>query len=205
MIKSSHSLWGRLFFNNYARIKLNKQFQNIHFVGSIEDNGLPTLIISNHFSWWDGFIQIMLNKKILQRQFHVMMLEEQLRKFMLLTKYGAFSVQKNSRSIIESLNYSIDLLNDSKNLLLLFPQGEIQSLYTDEFKFETGLQYILSNKKTDIQLIFNINLIDYFSDKRPSLTIYFKKYELTKSDKLQDIEADFNHFAQACKIQQKGA
>lgn len=205
MIKSDHTLLGRLFFNNYARIKLNQQFQGIHFVGKIEDDGLPTLIISNHFSWWDGFIQILLNKKIFKRQFHVMMLEEQLRKFILLTKYGAFSVQKNSRSIIESLNYSVDLLNDDKNLLLLFPQGEIQSIYTDYFKFETGLQYILNNKKTDIQLIFNINLIDYFSDSKPSLTIYFKRYTLEKSSSLSDIETDFNHFAQQCKLQQKGA
>ena len=204
MIKSNHTLLGRLFFNTFARIKLNQQFENIHFVGKIEDNGLPTLIISNHFSWWDGFIQILLNNRILHRQFHVMMLEEQLRKFMLLTKYGAFSVQKNSRSIIESLNYSVDLLNDNKNLLLLFPQGEIQSIYTDYFKFENGLQYILRNKKTDIQLIFNINLIDYFSEQKPSLTLYYKQYKLQKNVDLLEIEADFNHFAQECKLNQKG-
>ena len=134
-----------------------------------------------------------------------MMLEEQLRKFMLLTKYGAFSVQKNSRSVLESLNYTIDLLSNRNNLVLLFPQGEIQSIYTDYFKLENGLQYILANKKTDIQLIFNINLIDYFSDQKPSLTVYFKKYALQKNDSLKDIEADFNHFAQQCKLQQKGS
>jgi hypothetical protein len=88
---------------------------------------------------------------------------------------------------------------------LLFPQGEIQSIYTDYFKFENGLKYILANKKTDIQLIFNINLVDYFSDQKPSLTVYFKKYDLQKSKSLKDIEADFNHFAQQCKLQQKGS
>jgi 1-acyl-sn-glycerol-3-phosphate acyltransferase len=203
MIKSNHTFLGRLFFNCYAHLKLNRQFRTIHFVGKIEDNGFPTLIISNHFSWWDGFIQILLNRRILNRQFHVMMLEEQLRKFMLLTKYGAFSVQKNSRSVIESLNYSVDLLNDNKNLLLLFPQGEIQSLYTDYYKFETGLQYILRNKKSEIQLIFNINLIDYFSDKKPALSVYFKKYELQKNSSLTDIEEEFNRFAMHCKSEQK--
>jgi len=202
MIKANHSYFGEIFFKYYSRIKLKNHFHAIRFVGEIEDLGQPILVISNHFSWWDGFIQLQLNNHLFKRKFHVMMLEEQLKKFKILNKGGAFSVQKNSRDIINSLNYSVDLLSDKNNLLLLFPQGEIQSLYTDNFVFGNGLNYLLKNKKTDIQLIFNINLVDYFSDSKPTLTIYFKEYIYNCNTNLQEIESEFNNFAVDCKSNQ---
>jgi len=203
MIKANHSFLGKLFFSIYSLVKLKQQFQQILFKGEFEDKGLPVLIIANHFSWWDGFIQLQINERFLRRKFHVIMLEEQLEKFMILNKAGAYSVQKNSRKIIESLQYTVDLLSDNKNVVLLFPQGEIQSLYTQEFKFESGLEYILKNKQKDIQFIFNVNLVDYFSYKKPTLSVYFKNYNPQLPMNLQTIETDFNDFATECKLQQK--
>ena len=203
MIKANHSYLGVLFFKYYSKIKLKNHFQDIRFVGDIEDLGKPILVISNHFSWWDGFIQLQLNNLLFKRKFHVMMLEEQLEKFKILNKCGAYSVQKNSRDILNSLNYSVDLLNDNNNLLLIFPQGEIQSLYTDNFIFGTGLNYLLKNRKTDFQLIFNINLVDYFSESKPTLTIYFKEFIYSSNTNLQEIESDFNIFSVDCKSKQR--
>jgi len=203
MIKANHTFWGEMFFKYYSKFKLENHFNTIRFLGDIEDLNQPILIISNHFSWWDGFIQLQLNNKFLKRKFHVMMLEEQLNKFMILNKGGAFSVQKNSRDIINSLNYSVEVLSDKNNLLLMFPQGEIQSLYTDNYVFGNGLSYLLKNKKTAIQLIFNINLVDYFSESKPTLSIYFKKFEFRTDTDLSEIEVEFNAFADHCKSQQK--
>jgi len=194
---------GRIFFNFFSGFKLKKQFQKISFIGDFEDAGLPVLIIANHFSWWDGFIQLQLNNRFFKRRFHVMMLEEQLNKFRILNKVGAFSVQKKSRLIIESLIYSVEVLSDPKNVLLLFPQGEIQSLYTTDFHFETGLKYLLKNVETEIQLVFNVNLIDYFSNQKPELMVYFKTYMLRADSSLKCIELDFNLFVKECKLQQK--
>lgn len=202
MIKANHTYFGELFFKYYSKIKLEKHFHDIRFVGDIDDLNKAILIISNHFSWWDGFIQLQLNNRFFKRKFHVMMLEEQLNKFMILNKGGAFSVQKNSRDIINSLNYSVEILSKKENLLLMFPQGEIQSIYTDNYIFGTGLNYLLKNKKDDIQLIFNINLVDYFSESKPTLSIYFKKYIFESTSNLLEIEAAFNEFAGFCKTQQ---
>ena len=203
MIKANHSFWGQLFFNYYSKFKLRNHFHKINFIGDFKDAGLPILLIANHFSWWDGFIQLQLNSLFFKRKFHVMMLEKQLNKYMLLNKAGAFSVQKNTRDLINSLNYSLKLLNDPRNVLLLFPQGEIQSLYTTNFHFEKGLNYLLKNQITDIQLIFNINLIDYFSESKPCLTVYFKEYSFNINSSLKTIENDFNDFSCECKRKQK--
>ena len=201
MIKANHTYWGKLFFKYFAKIRLGSHFRSIEFIGSFDDRNLPILVISNHFTWWDGFIQLLLNEKFFHRKFHVMMLEEQLKRFMILNNGGCFSVKKNSREILESLQYSVDLLSDKQNIMLLFPQGELQSMHTDYFAFEAGLDYILKKRKNEIDIIFNVNLVDYFSFKKPGLSIYFKRY-LLKNNDLKQIEIDFNTYATECKLQQ---
>jgi len=203
MIKANHTYLGVHFFNFYARYRLKRNFQSIQLVGEMEPTDLPLLILSNHFSWWDGFIQLFLNQKVIHRKFHVMMLEQQLKKHLILKRTGAFSILKKSRESVESLHYSIDILKDNKNLLLLFPQGEIQSLYTQKFCFQSGVGYIIKNLKSNIQIIFNINLVDYFSDKKPHLSIYYKSYIVDYKSDINTIQNDFNTFAQSCMQNQK--
>jgi len=87
-------------------------------------------------------------------------------------------------------------------MLLIFPQGEIQSVYTDYFQFEKGIEYILKKSRPDLQLVFNVNLIDFFSDKKPSLWVHFTHFNHTGKN-LREIESAFNHFAENCKNNQK--
>lgn len=198
MIKANRTYLGVRFFDLYSKIQLKRYFRKVCINGNFEDNGKPLLLIANHFSWWDGFIQIWLNNKIFKRKFHVIMLEQQLREFMILNKGGAFSIKKNSRSIVESLDYTAGLLKQKENMLLIFPQGEIQTLYTHDFVFEKGVEYILKKLNGEVQVVFNVNLVDYFSYKKPALNIYFAQY--TPADKI-DIEAiqqDFTLFAHQC-------
>ncbi len=202
MIKAEHNWLGKMVCDFYSNHKMKAIFRKINIRGDIFDNGLPVLLIANHFTRWDGFIQYRLNQSLYRRKFHVMMLEQQLLRYSILRKGGAFSVRKNSREILQSLGYCSELLNDNNNLVLLFPQGKIESLYTDHFRFENGLEYIISHADNQIQIIFIFNLIDYFSDYKPTLTIYLKRYEYEKYVNLHDMEHDFNCFYHECKKQQ---
>lgn len=203
MIQSRHTYTGKLVCDFFSGYKLKRTFRSVNIKGNNNDDNLPVLMIANHFSWWDGFIQYHLNKNVFKRRFHVMMLEEQLSENMILNKGGAFSIRKNSKDVIRSLSYSLELLADKDNLVLIFPQGEIQSIYTDYFKFENGLSYLLKHLKNEIQLVFNINLIDFFSEKKPSLNIYYKEYKLSAGvSELKNIEKGFNDFYNECKALQ---
>lgn len=203
MIKANHTFTGQLISRFFAGYRLDKAFRHIYIVGDNLDNHLPVLMIANHFSWWDGFIQYRLNRQIYKRKLHVMMLEEQLSRHPILTQCGVFSIRKHSREIIESLNYCIELLEDKNNLVLLFPQGKIESIYTSSFIFEKGLSYIFKHLQNEVQLIFNVNLINYFSEKKPSLYIYYKRGILPPSLDIKYIEKDFNRFANTCKLIQE--
>jgi 1-acyl-sn-glycerol-3-phosphate acyltransferase len=203
MIKANHKNFWVWFSGHYSKYLLKFYFRNIRYIGDFEKTNLPVLIISNHFSWWDGFIQIQLNNKFYKRKFHFMMLENELRKSMVLTKIGAFSVMKRNRSSLESLRYALEILQNQQNMLLFFPQGRIQSIYRNEFTFEKGLvSFILENMKDRFQFVFNVNLIDYSAKRRPEISVYHKTYDLKVGAQPIDIETDFNQFARECMTKQ---
>jgi len=116
-----------------------------------------------------------LNVKVFKRKFHFMMLEDQLRKFWFFNYTGGFSVNKKSKSVLESLIYTSELLTDSDNLVLIFPQGEITTMHQQYINFENGVNRILKDKEK-YQLIFQVNLVDYFSAKKPGIYIYIEDY-----------------------------
>lgn len=199
MIKANYTWLGVTFFWFYSRYRLGRNFRNINLCGDFNDTGNPILVIGNHFSWWDGFIQIYLNESVLHRKFHVMMMEEELRRNMILNRTGAFSVKKSSRDIVESLRYCVELLKNPDNMVLIFPQGEIQTMHARNFAFERGVEYILRQLKTNnIDLIFNVNLTDYFSKSKPSLNIYYKNYALKSPANITQIEQDYNDYVREC-------
>lgn len=204
MIKANHSSFWVSFSNVYSKYLLKLFFRNIRFKGKYEETNLPVLIISNHFSWWDGFIQIQMNNKYFKRRFHFMMLENELHESMILTKIGAYSILKNSRSSIETLSYTVERLENPENLVLFFPQGKIQSIYTNKFNFEKGvINYILKKLESDFQLVFNVNLIDYSSYRRPEITVYHKTIKLDRNDSFCQIEERFNTYANECLTEQR--
>lgn len=199
MIRANHSKFVVKFSKYFTRILIGFFFSGVKYNGDYEDKGLPILMISNHFSFYDGFIQILLNLKVFKRRFNFMMLEKELRKNMILTKIGACSISKGRRSSIESLDYSVELLQEKENLFLFFPQGKIKSIYTREFTFEKGLlSYILENVKNDFQLVFNVNLINYGAKLRPDICVYYETQLITAETNAEDVEKAFNRFAKAC-------
>jgi 1-acyl-sn-glycerol-3-phosphate acyltransferase len=202
MIPASPNSFYTTFFSWYSSMLMKRHFRTISIHGNYTEREVPILLISNHFSWWDGFIQLYLNRRVFTKNFHVMMLEEQLLKHRFLSKCGAYSVQKKSKGILESMKYTIELLNHKRNLVLVFPQGKIESIYTFPFTFEKGIEHIIRRCSQEIQIIFNVNLVDYFSKNKPELSIYFEEYEQKQPITIELLEQHFNEFAKKCMTQQ---
>ena len=197
IIKARHHTIVYPFFKFYALCKIRRHFREVTVSGEFKEKGLPVLLISNHVSWWDGFWVMYLNIKLLHRRFYFMMLEEQLLKFSFFINCGGYSVRKGSRSVIESINYTIELLSDKKNLVMLFPQGSITSMHNQSFHFQKGLERILKAVKEKVQIIFLANLVDYFSSEKPSLFIYLQEYN-NLNNNIETIQEDYNLFYSGC-------
>jgi 1-acyl-sn-glycerol-3-phosphate acyltransferase len=197
IIKSKHNFIIYPYFRIYTILKIWKNFHKVVISGELIDKNLPVLLLSNHVSWWDGIWVMYLNIKYFNRKFHFMMLEDQIKKFRITNQVGGYSVKKGSRSIIETLRYTNEILSDKGNLVLIFPQGDIQSVYNGIIRFEKGVEKILRDNSGKIQVFLIANLVDYFSKEKPTLFIYFK--ELTTSEtSLDEIEKEYNTFYSFC-------
>lgn len=195
--KTTHNFFVYHFFQLYSLWRTKWNFSKTFINGTFNDRGLPVLVLSNHFSWWDGFWVVCLNYRVFGRRFHFMMLEEQLKKHMFFTKTGGFSIKKGSRSVIETLDYTAEILSDKRNLVLLFPQGEIRSMHTTDFEFETGIEHIIVRLKSNIHIVFLANILDYFSGSKPCLYMYFSEY--TGNDfSTSALQAEYNRFYSQC-------
>mgnify|MGYP001168786609 CR=1 FL=1 len=196
MIKALHHPFFYPFFRVYTRWKIRRCFSGVFIDGHYSENNLPVLMIVNHFSWWDGFWAEYLNLKLFRRKYHFMMLEKELRSNMFLNKTGGYSINRGSRSVIESLDYTASLLSDSGNIVLMFPQGKFESMHLRDFRFEKGVEYVLKKVKTPVQIIFVVNLIEYYSNQKPLLTIHFREYN-DPDRSSEALEREFNRFYSA--------
>lgn len=190
MVYPSHNKIVRLFFDFYTSWIINADFESFQVEGdlpSLADK--PLLIIANHFSWWDGFFQYQLNNTRYKKRFHVMMLEEQLSKRMFLTKLGVFGVKKGTRDAMTSLAFAAKILEKKENMLLIFPQGKIESMHECDFRFESGVERLIAKSK-NINVVFVATLVDYFSERKPTVINYLKLY----SPIGEDVASDYNKF-----------
>jgi len=203
IIKSRHRPFFTWFFRAYSIQMIRWHFRKVTIHGEFQDRGLPVMLIGNHFSWWDGFIANFLNIRVFHRKFHVMMLEEQLNSRMFLNKAGAYSIKRGSRSVVESMQYTVDLMSKAENLVVLYPQGVFESQYRSPVRFEKGVCTIATRVTNEVQLVFYVALVDYFSYRKPSLSVYLREVPLEIALAPESIESAYNTFLSECTWQQK--
>lgn len=180
------------FFRLYTKIALKMHFSRIVMEGDVADENKPVLVISNHSGWWDGFWIMHMNSLLFKRKFHFMMQEEQLRKNWFFMKTGGYPVKKGSRSILESISHTVRLLGEKNNMVLMFPQGKIESGHKTTLRFEKGIGRILPAIKTPVQVLFVACFTDYWSFKKPSVFIFLRNYKGT--GEYPGIESAYNSF-----------
>jgi len=176
MLKPRKNILIYRFFEHYVILKIKKRFSRVLLSGEFRDDRKPILLVANHNSWWDGLWASYVNTTLFGRKFHFMMLEDQLRKYPFFRYTGAYSVRKGSRDAYESFQYTLQLLRDPGNLVLLFPQGKLESLYVREFTFEKGADTIVRRVGEQIRVVMMATMVDYFSHVKPGLYIYLREY-----------------------------
>lgn len=196
MLTANHHRFIYPFFQYYTEYLLKRRFHSVQIFGDFEDRGLPVLLIANHIGWWDGFWAMHLMLKVLHRKFYFMMQEDQLLKYRFFNQTGAFSIRKSSREALQSLFYASSLLEEPSNMVLIYPQGQLHSLYNSDFHFQRGLGRLIGGREGKLHLILSANMIDYWDHPRPSLSTYIEEYQ--GAMKLEALEEGYNAFYQSC-------
>lgn len=202
MVRNRNNWFIFRFFSWYISNRISKHFYQINFNQVDIDPQKSILLIANHYSWWDGFLFFHLNKLLFKKKFHVMILEETILKHAFLKYVGSFSVSKGSKSIIETLRYAGNLLDDPQNLLLIFPQGKLFSNFVDNVIFEKGISKIVAFSKQKFQYIFAASFVEHFSQPKPSTFIYLKNDETANFASLADVISAYQkHYQQSKNVQ----
>ncbi|WP_454804097.1 lysophospholipid acyltransferase family protein [Mucilaginibacter phyllosphaerae] len=188
------------FFHNYILRIVQSNFQEVKFNAVAVDKDRSVLFLANHFSWWDGFLMYYLNQKVFKKRFHVMVIEETVQKVSFFKYMGAFSVSKNSRQMLASLDYAADLLCDPQNLVLIFPQGKLYSNFTGEVNFEKGLFKIMQKAAGKYQTVMAATFIEYLQYKKPTASVYLKADDMQVD--LESIQDAYQQHYQHAKQQQ---
>lgn len=192
----------RWFFAGYIKRAIKRNFRVINFNHIEVENNKAILLLANHFSWWDGFILYYLNAKLLKKNFHIMVLEETMQRVKFFKYLGAFSVNKNSREVVDSLNYATQLLNDPQNLVVIFPQGKLCSNFITDVNFEKGVMKILEQVKNNFQLVMAAAFIENFEHKKSSVNIYLQNIPHTKFENIAKLNDIYQQHYNAARQQQ---
>ena len=189
------------FFHHYILRIVKANFRQVNYNDVAVDSSKSVLLLANHFSWWDGFLMYQLNHKLFKKQFHVMVIADTMQKVSFFKYMGAFSVAKNSREILTSLDYAAELLNNPDNLVLIFPQGKLYSNFTDEVTFEKGLARIMQSAAGKYQTVLAATFIEGLQYKKPSVNVYLAQADSSLTDINQIAQAYGQHYSRA-KAQQ---
>lgn len=132
------------------------------------------IFMCNHFSFWDGFWAFYIcsqkfHKTHGMKRMYAMSVKKQMQKNKWLQYTGSFSVDPGKRSIQESFDYAAEILSEPGNLLLFYPQGQLESMQIRHIKFDEGLYEIVPKIKGDCQLIWCSNTVEYFESLRPTI------------------------------------
>ncbi len=88
-----------------------------------------------------------------------------------LKYFGCFSIAPGTATVNESLAYAAELLSKPGHLLLMYPQGNLESLHVRDIVMKDGINHIVPQIKGDCQLLWSSNMVEYFESLKPS--VYF--------------------------------
>jgi len=187
-------------FSSYVKWLVGKTFNKFNYNNIDVDAGKSVLLVANHFSFWDGLILFLINKRLWKKKFHVMILKETAVHSSILRYAGAFSVSKNSREMLQSLNYAAGLLQNPDNLVLMFPQGKLYSNFVDHVNFNKGIMRLIEKAEGKFRLVFAATFIQYLKHKKPSVTVYFKNEPGNYAGRsIKELQDNYQQHYQAAK------
>jgi 1-acyl-sn-glycerol-3-phosphate acyltransferase len=201
MIRPGNNFFIRQILHSYVTWIVKRHFHELKFdpIDAALDKSI--LLVANHFSFWDSLILFVVFRKLMKKNFHVMVREDTTVKFQYVRYGGAFSINKQSRDMLQSLDYAVELLNDPQNLVLIFPQGKLYSNFVNTIQFEKGITRVMEKAEGKFQLLFAATFVQYLKYKKPTASVYLKA-EPYAGKSFEDLKNAYQIHYDNAKLQQ---
>ncbi|KHJ38582.1 acyltransferase [Pedobacter glucosidilyticus] len=184
---------------------MKKRFNKMIIHDVALQNNSSYLLMCNHLGFWDGFWACYLsyyaiNPKQRLHGFYFMILKKQLQKNPWMRFFGGFSIVPHSKTYIESMEYAAEILSKPGNLLMMYPQGNIESQYVRHIALKDGICKLLPMVKGKCQLLWSSNLTEYFESLKPSVYFHMLDCGSPQDFHFEELQKKINqHHQQAIK------
>mgnify|MGYP006283192821 CR=1 FL=1 len=176
MITARRHWLGRLFWGPFIWVAIKLGFARLEVHGPAQPQShAPVLLLPNHWGWWDGFFQYEMNRRHWRKRFYLMMLEKVLGGFPFFRLIGAYSINPGHRSMLQSLAYTVQLLQDPRHLVVIYPQGRFESLHTPVPSLQQAfLKRLVPRLPADTVVRLCVVLVDWGANPRPTACLYYE-------------------------------
>lgn len=132
-------------FDAMFRPWMHRRIAGIHITGLplAHISNRPLILVSNHVSWWDGFLLREVHRQLRPTaHMHAVMLERELRQRPLLRLLGAVGIDPGSApSVLRTLRVLRERLErHPDSVVLYFPQGKIWPSHVRPLGFQRGVE-----------------------------------------------------------------
>jgi 1-acyl-sn-glycerol-3-phosphate acyltransferase len=130
-------------FEGHARARLVRTFDTVRVRGleaaCSHVSREPLLLVSNHTSWWDPLLSIVLCNHLLRADAFAMMDAKNLRALPFFGRVGAFGVDlADARDGARAIRYAASLLDRPRRVVWVFAQGRERPITERPLVFRAG-------------------------------------------------------------------
>lgn len=166
-------------FTSYSRGYIKRHFHalRVNLTCDLSElEGRPLVIYSNHASWWDPLVGLVLLREYFpQRTVYAPIDAGMLMRYRMFSRMGFFGVEKDSRKGAEDfLAASSSILNNPNALLAVTAQGRFADVRDRPANIKRGLGHLSMRNPTACFLPACIEYV-FWEEKRPEILVKFGK------------------------------
>ena len=164
-------------FTWYSRRYLRRHFHSLRIscAGLPPDvRGLPLVVYSNHASWWDALVCLVLKDQFFpERNAFTPIDAAMLERYGFFRKLGFFGVEQRSRrGAIQFLRTAGNILREPESLLAITPQGRFADARQRPVRFEAGLGHLAARAERAVFAPMAMELV-FWEERLPEILVRF--------------------------------
>lgn len=164
-------------FTGYSRRYLRRHFHAVrlsHGGPPPVQPALPLVVYSNHASWWDPLVGLVLKSEFFpQHTLHAPIDAEMLRRYRMLGRMGFFGVEQGTRrGAVDFLRTGAAVLQHADRLLAVTAQGRFADVRERPVRFQPGLAHLAGRVAQALFLPMAIEYV-FWDDRLPEVLVRF--------------------------------
>jgi 1-acyl-sn-glycerol-3-phosphate acyltransferase len=139
-----------------------------------ETQELPLVIYSNHASWWDALVCLVLKEQCFPGRTAFAPIDAaMLARYKFFRRLGFFGVEQHSRrGAIQFLHTAEAILRSPQNLLAITPQGRFVDVRERPIRFESGLGHLATRVQRALFVPFATEYV-FWEERLPEILVRF--------------------------------